>query len=538
MGVVHIERGRIIEADSHIVSFLWSNWDIGDAVIDSKFNIRRISEKLWKCKYHGLEVQLELIAKEEKENDGSFKFLITGSKFGLTASIVFDLSYSANAEGKTAIQGMAHMEIASFSAFIWKLLKYDKKAQEIADDIIESGDRCSTMLYKNYKQAIMKLTDQQREILENNLGKLEALSKDHKADEQKHLEVFLNIFPMNGDSLIQYGVNTPRFRKIRETIKDAGSASQAHEDLFNAMLNKVRNYRALSRGSKQSEALREGEKCFSELIKIGRHLHSSYIPDNINAHLSALTDQSLPLLILIESEGRDSAMPWEILHDGEHFIALKNRLARTISGVKKPSFVKEKLCKILLLGSNPYGDLEKVEQELSVITEAMEGVKGVDIKTLTGREATRKKILQELETGDYHILHYAGHSEYNNEEPRLSHLLLHDGNKLSASELALQTSKNGLFLILLNSCSSGIYQPGFFNTTGIASAFVSQGVPYVIGMMWDVTDEGAFILAKTFYENLISVNDPIEALRKAKLETGGALDWNDPTWAAPLIFCG
>lgn len=80
MAVIHIERGRIIETLPEVVSCLWENWDIYDALLDKKFNIQKQGEGVWTGSRKGVKAKIELIEVRKSLQSGIFKYLISISK--------------------------------------------------------------------------------------------------------------------------------------------------------------------------------------------------------------------------------------------------------------------------------------------------------------------------------------------------------------------------------------------------------------------------------------------------------------------------
>jgi hypothetical protein len=534
MVVIHIERGRIIDTDPAIVSCMWSNWEIYDALLGRRFKIERVAEKAWRGKYGGLTVKVELVDKQEGEGSGTFKYLVSARKFGIDASLLFNLNYSATADGRTSVFGIAHAEAGGFSGLVWKFFAVGK-VTEAADQIIDGGEKSCIMISHDYDQAIRKISKEQRVILDSSLAEAKRAKKASEVAARAGAEALLTVVPLDNDSLIRFEIDVPRPRTIRE-VRRISEARKEVETQWNSIVGSARRFSALSRGGERSAILAMGEEFYSATIRAGHFLYSSYLSENMHSYLSALMDSALSMRVRIQPDGREAMMPWEILHNGEHFIALTTGLSRTTLSVRKAVDVRWGLGGVLLVGSNPLGDLQATEQEVSVISEAVTKIRGVKHKVLTGSEATRRRLVEELGTGDYQVLHYAGHSVYDQANPRLSHLLLYGETKLMADELALLSAEKRMYLVFLNSCSTGTFQNIGFSSVGLAHAFVTAGVPYVLGMMWDISDLGASVLAEEFYRQLLAIGNPVEALRRARVEAGGSLEWKDPVWAAPTLY--
>ena len=107
-----------------------------------------------------------------------------------------------------------------------------------------------------------------------------------------------------------------------------------------------------------------------------------------------------------------------------------------------------------------------------------------------------------------------------------------DGTEL-ANLLADQTS---LRLVVLNSCEGArttLTDP----YAGVATTLVQLGVPAVVAMQFEISDEAAILFAEELYTNLIGRQDPIDAAvaeaRKAIYIELGTIEW-----ATPVLFMG
>jgi CHAT domain-containing protein len=237
----------------------------------------------------------------------------------------------------------------------------------------------------------------------------------------------------------------------------------------------------------------------------------------------------------IEAFGASSMYPWELMHDGDDFLCLKSATVRREAGSRTYEEMLD-VKGVLVVASNPLGDLENVEREANSVLNSIKRIGDIESKLLSGKDATKENVIKEIESGRYQVIHYSGHSNFDEKSPGNSYLLLKDGRKLKADELARLSKDKELHLVFLNSCLSGADKVDVFNVTGLSSAFVKSGVPNVIGMKWSISDYGATLLSEKFYEEYVKTKDPTEALRKARKSVGEATDWNDPAWAAPIIY--
>jgi hypothetical protein len=129
------------------------------------------------------------------------------------------------------------------------------------------------------------------------------------------------------------------------------------------------------------------------------------------------------------------------------------------------------------------------------------------------RPASRIEVLSELMQGDYDLLHYAGHGDFDPQHPETVGWLF-EGGLITAREL--ERIDLAPRLVVANACLSGLTSDRLArgDTTfegkteadllpGLADEFFRRGVRNYIGTAWEVNDLGAVMFARTFYDHLI-----------------------------------
>lgn len=136
------------------------------------------------------------------------------------------------------------------------------------------------------------------------------------------------------------------------------------------------------------------------------------------------------------------------------------------------------------------------------------------------------------------VAHLAGHSEVDADNPWGARLLLGEAERprawLEASRVA--RSRLGSRLAVLSGCHSiGTARNGE-GALGLASAFLSAGVPSTIASLWEVDDARTAEMMRGFYRSLAEGRPVGEAMRSALVEmrarTGGA---KPSDWAAFML---
>jgi CHAT domain-containing protein len=134
---------------------------------------------------------------------------------------------------------------------------------------------------------------------------------------------------------------------------------------------------------------------------------------------------------------------------------------------------------------------------------------------------------------DWHILHFIGHGGFDPETEEGAIALADEvGRKdlLRATSLArLLDDHYPLRLVFLNSCEGarGSESDAFSST---AATLVRRGVPAVVAMQYEVTDEAAIEFSRDFYE-AVSDGLPVDAAvaeARTAVSMRSALEWGTP----------
>jgi len=234
-------------------------------------------------------------------------------------------------------------------------------------------------------------------------------------------------------------------------------------------------------------------------------------------------------------------VPWEFMYVKPTFLASQRRtpivrFLETNSPVT-PSHVEGNV-RILGLIANPEGSqVLNVADERAKVDTALAKVRkdrGVDVDWLD--PATPRRLRQKLQEGNYHILHFVGHSEYRDGE---GVLFLEDDNgkmaQVSTSQFVnLLGDQATLRLVVLNSCEaarSDTMDP----FAGLATSIVALGIPAVVAMQFEITDKAAITFAEELYHSLIARQDPIDAA-VAEARKAVFTEVSEIEWATPVLF--
>jgi hypothetical protein len=144
------------------------------------------------------------------------------------------------------------------------------------------------------------------------------------------------------------------------------------------------------------------------------------------------------------------------------------------------------------------------------------------------------EILALLLSGDYDIVHFAGHGDFDPEKPERSGWVFGADRVLTAVDIA--RCRRVPRLVFANACFSGALRdaqgkPPLDTTPGlgsIAQAFLERGVPNYIGTGWPVDDAQAVKISQCFYDEVIrgkALGPALQVARKSVFAEGLGSSW-------------
>ncbi|TRZ92879.1 CHAT domain-containing protein [bacterium] len=156
--------------------------------------------------------------------------------------------------------------------------------------------------------------------------------------------------------------------------------------------------------------------------------------------------------------------------------------------------------------------------------------------------ATEDRLKSEPLT-DYRIIHFATHGLIDDKKPARSSIILSlDQDPAEDGFLQMREVfdlKMNADLVVLSACQTGLGQ--FIRGEGIegmSRAFFYAGSSSVLMSLWAVNDQATYQLMERFYRHLKSSENPMNALRRAKLEMIGSKVLSHPYYWAGFILNG
>lgn len=234
-------------------------------------------------------------------------------------------------------------------------------------------------------------------------------------------------------------------------------------------------------------------------------------------------------------------LPWEYLYsrDLDRYLALSTRtpLVRYMALAQAERSLAVTLpLRVLVVVASP-SDVPRLDVEAEW-THLNAGVRELVEKGVVEIERMEKGTLatlrQQLRRGQFHILHFIGHGDFDAATDEGSLIFEDDAGKqdaVSAKQLATLLHDHAtLRLVFLNACqgATGSRENAF---AGVAQRLVQQGVPTVLAMQFAVSDRTAIALAHEFYASLsdgLPLESAVAEARKAIYSEGIDFEWGTP----------
>lgn len=247
--------------------------------------------------------------------------------------------------------------------------------------------------------------------------------------------------------------------------------------------------------------------------------------------------------LIVKCDEHLAHIPWELLCIEDEFLCQRFSMGRNVR-------TKQKIAKKVKRKTGPYLNMYVVaDPEKNLPNAVQEGLeicnyidrinqKQIIIKAVLdsvnnkNNEITKEKIKQEIR--NYDFFHFAGHADYDPDNPGKSGWKFID-DILKADDIKEMAGGSAMpFLIFSNACQSSGTQQWKQNTNtkdnflGTANAFILAGVNHYIGSSWEIRDESSSLFACEFYKNLVSgktIGRAMQSARQAMIEHGSDIGW-------------
>jgi hypothetical protein len=287
----------------------------------------------------------------------------------------------------------------------------------------------------------------------------------------------------------------------------------------------------------------------AQLKEFGGKLYGAVFQDELRDVLHRSLSQTrarrlgLRLRLRLADTPELAELPWEFLYEPRlnRFLAQSRHtpLVRYLDlpDPPRPLSVEGPLRLLVMIASpTDYPELD-VEQEWSLLTDAL-AQQQEEGQVLVERIVANMSALRgRLRRQEFHVFHFVGHGFY---RPHWGDgvLVMEDRNgrphEVTGEELGgLLSEYHATRLAVLNACEgarSGASDP----FAGMAQSMIQQGLPAVVAMQFEITDEAAIIFAHDLY-GAIADGYPLEA---ALAEARGAIrdEGNLTEWGTPVLY--
>jgi CHAT domain-containing protein len=235
-------------------------------------------------------------------------------------------------------------------------------------------------------------------------------------------------------------------------------------------------------------------------------------------------------------------VPWEYLYDEPDFLAVSEWTPVVryldVARARPPLAVNPPLRVLGMISDVADMPTLDVEGERARLERALRPLRSQGrVEVHWTQAATLDCLLRKLHHGDFHVLHFVGHGAY--DETREDGVLLLEGPDGRSQDITgerlgtILQDHHSLRLVVLNACE-GARNSQTDPFAGVAASLVRRGIPAVVAMQFEISDDAALTFAAYFYEALAQ-GDPVDgAVAHARL--GIFASGNDVEWGTPVLF--
>jgi CHAT domain-containing protein len=311
-------------------------------------------------------------------------------------------------------------------------------------------------------------------------------------------------------------------------------------DVENFVLRMSRGGRTTRRVVTSSEKLQAkdvGGRLFAALFQGPvRDVYRSCLADARHA------ERGLRVTLALTKAPELNDLPWEYLFDDPDFLAASiwTPVVRYLDVARPASPLKvTPPLRVLGMISSPDDvaqlDVAAERQRIEAALRPLARRGRVELHWT--QEPTLEALLRKLLAGEFHIFHFVGHGAFD-EVSGDGVLLLEDergrSQRVTGEEIGIVLNDHRpMRLAVLNACE-GARSSDSDPFAGVAASLVRRGLPAVVAMQFEITDDAAVTFAEHFYEAL-TLGYPVDATT-ALARQGIYASGNDVEWGTPVLF--
>ncbi len=277
-----------------------------------------------------------------------------------------------------------------------------------------------------------------------------------------------------------------------------------------------------------------------KLKTVGRMLCDELLTPDIKKELRKTSANYL----ILKLDDHLVHIPWELLCIGDQFLCQRFNMGRMVKTRQKIAQSDNRHLSTPLkmwILANPGGDLNGADSEGLKICTYMDRMNQEDtiIDASLDSNVTTEDI--KLKFREFDFIHFAGHADYNPDQPGQSGWKLTQGNFTAKNIYKMSGGTAMPALVFSNACQSARTEEWEWkenkedDSFGLANAFMLAGVRHYVGTFWEITDEPGSHFALEFYEHLLSGSTVGESVRLARQKLSDEYE-TDICWASYILY--
>ncbi|MEO1430712.1 MAG: cell division protein HetF [Cyanobacteria bacterium J06633_8] len=301
------------------------------------------------------------------------------------------------------------------------------------------------------------------------------------------------------------------------------------------------------------------------LVALGQQLYNALFQGTlrdswITAQGIAQNHQQVLRLRLGLKDTKLARLPWEVMHQADRPIATGpyiafSRYQSGMSGTSRlpsrniPQLSTNGGIRVLMVIASPADQVRlnllkqeaiRLQAELERKNQGGDHLPEIELSVL--EQPGREELTQALEQGNYHVLHYSGHSNFGANGGEIYLVSGRTGltETLYGDDLAGLLVNNNIQMAVFNSCLGTYAATSDSNLdTGqrnLTETLVKRGIKSVLAMSERIPDEVALTLTQLFYRNLsqgYAVDLCVSRMRQGLIS---AYSSHQLYWALPILY--
>ncbi len=285
---------------------------------------------------------------------------------------------------------------------------------------------------------------------------------------------------------------------------------------------------------------RSEESDEQQIRQIGERLFQRVFSEAALDQYRAADQAALALVVMDDL----ALLPWELLHDGENWVARTRGVMRAAFSDQSPPDIipKSGALKVLAAIAGPLlyddGSLPDDEQPGPVDVNAQAEIfHRLEGEQFSAEIKLRKHVTREMLTRDvsenYHILHFVGHGAVGRLVFENRHGIADLAEEDWIREQVTVALRGGLRLVVVNSCHSADASD---EMPGVAATILKTGVPAVIAMQGEISEPADLTFVRNLYDALAKGKPIDEAVMDARRAMATDRQIGAWEWATPVLF--